>query len=270
MNNKIIALLMVAALTFGFFLLPKDDPTITLMATTTTRDSGLLDHLIPELEKDTGLKLRVIAFSTGKVLRSAREGNADIILVHDPIAEKAFMKEGYGSERVEVMQNDFVIVGPDSDPANVQFSTSATQAFKNIASSNAPFVSRGDESGTHKAELRIFNAAGIENNRFASERFIITGAGMGRSLNIASEKSAYILTDRATWLTFQNKTNLKILYRGNKLLENIYSIITVSHYIHSHISADTQKIILNWFNSPRAKNMIKNFKYEERILFTPL
>ncbi|MDG1438327.1 MAG: substrate-binding domain-containing protein, partial [Emcibacteraceae bacterium] len=176
-----------------------NDNKFTIMATTTTRDSGLLPHIIKELKKDTGIDITVVAFGTGNVLRSAMDGNADIIMVHDTLAELSFMNEGYGVERYPLMQNDFVLVGPTNDPANITSSNSATEALEKIINSNSLFVSRGDESGTHKAEMRIFKSARIDFRDLSSNQYTITGSGMGRTLTIASEKSAYVLTDNATW-----------------------------------------------------------------------
>lgn len=240
------------------------------MATTTTQDSGLLGVIIPELEKDTGLKINVVAFGTGKVLRSAMDGNADLILVHDPTSEQEFMDQGYGTKRIPIMRNDFVIVGPASDPAGVNGSVSAPQAFLAIFKTNSLFVSRGDESGTHKAELRIWQQSNAGPEQFASANYMPTGAGMGRSLNIAVEKSAYILTDNATWQTFQNKGDLSVLFDNDIVLKNIYSIISVNADQHAHISAKKQKIVLNWFNSMKSRRLIKNYKISGQPLFSPL
>ncbi len=243
---------------------------ITLMATTTTEDSGLLAVLIPQLEKDTGLKIQVVTFGTGKVLRSAKDGNADIILVHDPQSEKDFLSRGYAKERLEVMRNDFVLVGPKSNPAMINPDETITSAFDKIFEENAVFVSRGDESGTHKAEQRIWNAAGLNINNFSQSNYIVTGAGMGRSLNIAVEKPAYILTDRATWLTFKNRGNLAILNQNGKLLSNVYSVLSVNSQLHPHISEEHQTRIMNWFKSEKSRSIIRDFKFFDQPLFEPI
>lgn len=256
--------------TLIFINVNDDDNTIRMMATTTTRDSGLLPHLISELEKDTGLSVSVVAFGTGKVLRSAMDGNADIILVHDAVAEEEFMKAGYGIERYPLMQNDFVIVGQADDPANIHSSSSAAEAFKRIISSGSKFVSRGDESGTHKAEMRILESAKINLRTLSTDQYIITGSGMGRTLSIASEKSAYILTDHATWVSFKNKGNLKILFNNDPLLKNIYSVITVNAALFDHISIEKQALTINWFKSTKAAKTINNFYISEKPAFKAL
>ncbi|MBL4602177.1 MAG: substrate-binding domain-containing protein [Emcibacteraceae bacterium] len=261
--------LMVLFLAAKFLLNGQDQP-ITFMATTTTRDSGLLAVLIPALEKDTGLDIQVVAFGTGKVLRSAMDGNADIIMVHDQISEKKFMDEGYGSERLPIMQNDFVIIGPITDPANIGGSNTAIQAFDRIVQSKTPFVSRGDDSGTHKAELRIWQATMTDPGKISAANYVQTGAGMGRTLNIAIEKSAYSLTDRATWVTFQNKGSSIILFAGDEILKNIYSIISVNPELHEHISRKNQNLILKWFKSDQSRQLILNFKMNGTPLYNPI
>jgi tungstate transport system substrate-binding protein len=249
---------------------PDDTKNIILMATTTTRDSGLLSHLISELEKDTGLCVTVVTFGTGKVLRSAMDGNADIILVHDPVAEDTFMKKGYGEERFALMQNDFVIVGPTDDPANIKTSHAVTDAFARIYSSGSSFASRGDESGTHRAEQRILEQSNINPSFEFSDQYIITGSGMGRTLAIAVEKSSYSITDKATWLAYQNKGDLTVLYSSDLLLKNIYSIITVSPNLFNHISNKNQKIMMNWLKSPEATQTINNFQISGKSVFKTL
>lgn len=271
MKIKYVIFCLIMVATASYFMLREGvERPLTLMATTTTQDSGLLGVIIPELVRDTGLDVNVVAFGTGKVLRSAMDGNADLILVHDPISEQIFMDQGYGTERISIMQNDYVIVGPTTDPADLKNSPSARQAFEAIFKSNSLFVSRGDESGTHKAELRIWQQTNIEPDQFTSGKYMPTGAGMGRSLNIAVEKSAYILTDKATWLTFQNKGELSILFENDKLLNNIYSIISVNAERYPHISAENQKNIMNWFSSNKSKHLIENYKKSDQTLFTPI
>ncbi|MBT5072687.1 MAG: hypothetical protein HOJ34_08840 [Kordiimonadaceae bacterium] len=270
MKIKYLFLCAVIVAAFSYLLLAQDERPFTLMATTTTQDSGLLGILIPELEKDTGLDINVIAFGTGKVLRSAMDGNSDLIFVHDPYGEQIFMDQGHGTKRIPIMRNDFVIVGPSADPANIKNSLDAVQAFEAIFKSNSFFVSRGDDSGTHKAELRIWQKSTINPDQFIPGNYMPTGAGMGRSLNIAVEKSAYILSDHATWLTFQNKDDLSVLYENDVHLKNIYSIISVNADRHSHISAEKQNIVINWFLSNKSKQLIEDFKNKGKQLYFPL
>ena len=254
----------------GFLLLQEPKVPVTFMATTTTRDAGLLDIIIPELEKDTGLDINVVAFGTSKVLRSAADGNADIILVHDPINEKLFIEAGYGTERLSIMQNSFVIVGPPEDPAGVASATSANVAFQNIFNTRSSFVSRGDQSGTHNAEQRIWKKSKIDPTSMSGENYILTGSGMGRTLNIAVEKSAYVFTDRATWLTFKNKGDLILLFEDDPLLENVYSIVTVNPDKHTHISAQNQTLMLDWFKSVKLQKLLNDYKALGKPLFKPI
>ena len=237
------------------------------MATTTLRDSGLLSVLLPELQNDTGLEVQLVAFGTGKVLRSAADGNADVILVHDPVAELEFMELGYGSDRIPLFRNDFIIVGPENDPANISNSETAKDAFQKIKQSEQSFVSRADSSGTHQAELRIWNAAGILTDEISSGNYFETGTGMGRTINVAVEKSAYLLVDRATWLTFQNRGSLAILYANDPLLENIYSLILPNTERHTHISPNSQQLIIDWFRSAKARDLVDTYQIENQKLF---
>lgn len=269
-NAIVIAVCAFVIVTLYFICRSDNGNTIRMMATTTTRDSGLLSHLISELEKDTGLSVSIVAFGTGKVLRSAMDGNADIILVHDGVAEEEFMKAGYGAERYPLMQNDFVIVGPADDPANIHSYSSAIEAFQKIFTSGSKFASRGDESGTHKAELRILESAKINPDTLSTDQYIITGSGMGSTLSIAAEKSAYILTDYATWISFKNKGNLKILFNNDPLLTNIYSVITVNSALFDHISVKKQILTINWFKSAKAAKTINNFHISGKPAFKAL
>ena len=250
--------------------LNKNDRPITLMATTTTEDSGLLSVIIPQLEKDTGLNIQVVTFGTGKVLRSAKDGNADVILVHDPQSEKEFLSEGYAKERLPIMRNDFVLLGPQSNPAMINPDETIVTSFNKIFETNSAFVSRGDESGTHKAEQRIWKETGVDINNFSPNNYIVTGAGMGSSLNIAVEKPAYILADRATWLTFKNQGDLTILNQNGDLLENVYSVLAVNSQLHPHIPEDEQTRIMDWFKSEKSKSIIREFKFFDQPLFEPI
>lgn len=257
---------------FGLFLLTfirHDDTDLTLLATTTTQDSGILSHLVDAFEKESGLKLKTIAYGTGKVLRSAMDGNADVILVHDPLNEIAFMKEGFGKERISIMRNDFIIVGPSNDPAAVKLSNSASDAFKRIGTMSI-FVSRGDESGTHNAEKRIWEKLSIDQEKFEPESYITTGSGMGRTLGIAVEKNAYSLTDRATWLSYKNKGNLDILFENDNDFKNIYSVVSVNPKLFSHISSDNQNAFMKWIKSDQARKTIQNFEINNINPFNPI
>lgn len=259
MKNIVISTLVIITGLLLFMFAKKSDHDLTLMATTTTQDSGILSHIVDAFEKDSGLKIKVIAYGTGKVLRAAKDGNADIILVHDPLNEDIFMKGGFGKERISIMQNDFVIIGPNTDPAGVKMSNSARDAFKKIASKST-FVSRGDDSGTHNAEKRIWGKIPIYQVRTDPNNYIITGSGMGRTLGIAVEKEAYALTDRATWLSYKNKGKLSVLFENESDLENIYSVISVNPLLFDHISLKNQDIFMQWIKSQEARETIQNFQ----------
>jgi tungstate transport system substrate-binding protein len=266
-QSLFFSVIVVFIIIFLFQILKTNERPVTFMATTTTEDSGLLSVIIPALEQDTGLKIQVVTFGTGKVLRSAQDGNADIILVHDELSEKEFMNNGFGQERIPVLQNDFVLIGPKNDPFNIKNKPTITETFKTINEANLLFVSRGDESGTHKAEERIWLSANLNTASFNTDHYLNTGVGMGNTLNITVEKNAYTLTDRATWVTFKNKGNLDILFSEDILLRNIYSLITVNSNIHTHISSQKQQLILNWFKSEKFKSLISDYKVSNQSLF---
>ena len=268
--NKAVFIICLLGVVFTYFIVFKrDDHSLTLMATTTTQDSGFLSLFVERFEQDSGKNVKVIAYGTGKVLRSAKDGNADIILVHDPLNEAAFIKSGFGKERIPIMRNDFIIIGPTHDPAKIQSSLSAIDAFDRIAATSL-FVSRGDESGTHNAEKRIWEKTTTSQNQLAPEKYIVTGSGMGRTLGIAIEKDAYTLTDKATWLSYNNKGNLSILYENDPYFENIYSVISVNPNLFDHISLENQTIFMNWLKSNQAKNTIQNFEISDEKPYLPL
>jgi len=201
-------------------------PTLILATTTSTQDSGLLDVLVPLFEKQTGYRVKTVAVGTGAALQMGRDGNADVLLVHAPAAEKEFMEAGWGKDRFLVMHNDFVIVGPGADPAGIRGSPTAAEAFRRIAAASATFISRGDASGTHQLELKLWDKAGIDPKRQAW--YVESGQGMGATLTIASEKNAYTLTDRATYLAYRTSLKLEILVEGDPALLNVYHVITVN------------------------------------------
>ena len=229
------------------------NPEIILATTTSTRDSGLLDELLPLFEAATGYKVKMVAVGTGQALQMGQEGNADVLLVHAPKSEKEYMDGGFGKDRFLVMHNDFIVVGPAEDPAKITGSATTADAFKAIAAAKSIFVSRGDDSGTNKAELNLWKAAEITPE---GDWYLKTGQGMGDTLRIASEKAGYTLTDRATYLAMKDTLNLAIVYEGDKALLNIYHVITVNPdkwpnmnyegakaFADWLVSADTQKII---------------------------
>ena len=240
--------------------------TITVASTTSTEQSGLFSHLLPEAKKATGLDVKVVALGTGQALDMARRGDADVVFVHDQPAEEKFVAEGYGLKRQPVMYNDFIIVGPRNDPAGAKGNDVAV-ALQKIAAANAPFISRGDKSGTHAAENRYWAAAGLADKRGSGYREC--GCGMGPALNMASSANAYVLTDRGTWLSFKNRGDLAVLVEGDKRLFNQYGVIVVNPAKFPHVKpADAQKFV-DWLVSPAGQAAIAAYKINGEQLFFP-
>ncbi|MGH0035127.1 MAG: substrate-binding domain-containing protein [Myxococcota bacterium] len=242
---------------------------ITLASTTSTRNSGLLDAILPAFTRKTGIAVRVVAVGTGQALRLARRGDADVLLVHDTASEERFVAEGYGVERFAVMHNDFVIVGPGSDPAGVAGSTDAPAALARVARARAAFASRGDDSGTHKAELRLWQAAGLDPRRDSGTWYRETGSGMGATLNTAAAMDAYALTDRGTWIAFENRLDLEIVVEGDPRLYNPYGVILVSPERHPHVKAAEGQAFVDWMVSAEAQRLIAGFEIGGEPLFFP-
>jgi tungstate transport system substrate-binding protein len=238
---------------------------LILATTTSTQDSGLLDVLVPEFEKQSGYTVQTVAVGTGQALKMGEEGNADVLLVHAPASEKTFMEGGFGAERALVMHNDFIVVGPAGDPAGIKGGTSALKALKTIAAAGAPFVSRGDDSGTHKAELALWKKAEITPE---GEWYIETGQGMGATLKVAGEKTAYTLTDRATYLA--NPEGLEILVEGDAVLLNVYHVITVNPEKWPKVNVEGAKAFTQFMNDPDTQKLIGEFgvdKYGQPLFF---
>jgi len=244
-----------------------DTAFIHLATTTSTDNSGLLDTLLPAFEKDKAYKVKVISVGTGKALRLLREGDVDVVLVHARSAEDKLVAEGYGVNRRDVMYNDFVLVGPDSDPADIRGTADATNALSRIVASNSLFISRGDTSGTHKKELQLWEQAGISPQ---GQWYREAGQGMGKVLQIAGELDAYSLTDRGTWLAYRNKVPLVIVTEGDKRLFNPYGIIAANPARYPDANYSGAMALINWITSPAAQNMIGNFTIDEQRLFVPM
>lgn len=248
----------------------RSKPGIILATTTSLQDSGLLDFLIPLFEKQTGYRVQAIAVGTGQALKMGEEGNADVLFVHDPELEKLFMENGYGKDRALVMHNDFVIAGPASDPAKIK-GLPIVDAYKAIAEHRAVFISRGDDSGTHKAELALWNKAEINPQDSLTTWYLESGQGMGASLTIASEKNAYIFTDRATYLANKANLSLEILVEGDKALLNVYHVITVNPQKRPQVNYDGAIAFLKFLTTPEIQNIIGKYGDEEygQPLFIP-
>jgi tungstate transport system substrate-binding protein len=266
--HPLIYLLFVTALLFTChcFAQSAQHQTIRLATTTSTDNSGLLADILPAFTEATGYTVHVIAVGTGKALRMGRDGDVDIVLVHARALEDKFVTEGHGIKRYGVMYNDFVLVGPASDPAGIGKATSANTALKHIAEQQASFISRGDDSGTHKKELGLWQQSGINP---AGEWYREVGQGMGKVLQIASEMDAYTLTDRGTWLAYQARSPLKIAFEGDPLLFNPYGIIAVNPKRHPDINLKGANILIKWLISPDGQTRIGNFRIGENQLFTP-
>jgi tungstate transport system substrate-binding protein len=245
------------------------DRFIVVASTTSTEQSGLFSHLLPAFERDTGIKVRVVALGTGQALDLARRGDADVVFVHDQTAEERFVAEGFGVTRRPVMYNDFVLVGPKSDPAKVAGGKDILEAMRKVAAAQATFVSRGDKSGTHAAELRYWKDAGVDLDAKKGAWYKDTGSGMGPTLNTASSMNGYVLTDRGTWLSFKNRGDLAILVEGDKRLFNQYGVILVNPARHAHVKKDLGRQFIDWVTGPKGQLAIASYKIGGQQLFFP-
>ena len=239
---------------------------ITMASTTSTEQSGLFGHLLPEFRKAAGVDVKVVAVGTGQAIDMARRGDADVLFVHDRAAEEKFVAEGFAAQRHPVMYNDFVLVGPATDPARVRGNDIA-EALKKIAAANASFVSRGDKSGTHAAELRFWNQAGLAGAKGGGYKEC--GCGMGPALNIGASSNAYVLADRGTWLSFRNRGNLAVLVEGDKRLFNQYGVMVVSPQKHPHVKAAEAQRFVDWILSPAGQQAIAAYRIGGEQLFFP-
>jgi tungstate transport system substrate-binding protein len=245
------------------------DRFITVASTTSTEQSGLLGFLLPVFEKEIGIKVRVVALGTGQALDLARRGDADVVFVHAKAAEEKFLAEGHGVKRYPVMYNDFVLIGPKSDPAKVAGGKDIVEALKKIRSAQAPFVSRGDKSGTHMAELDLWKASGVDLEQAKGPWYRDTGQGMGPALNTAASMNAYLLADRATWLAFRNRGDLAILVEGDRRLYNQYGVILVNPDKHPTVKKDLGQKFIDWLISPAGQKAIADYKINGEQLFFP-
>lgn len=241
---------------------------IVVASTTSTEQSGLFKHLLPAFEAKTGIAVKVVALGTGQALDAARRGDADVVLVHDRPAEEKFLAEGFATQRQDVMYNDFVVVGPKADPARVR-GNDVVAAFGKLAAAKTPFVSRGDRSGTHSAELRTWKEAGIDLNAVKGEWYRDVGQGMGPALNAASALDAYILADRGTWLSFKNRGELTILVEGDKRLFNPYGVMLVNPSKYPSVKAKEGQAFVDWLVSPEGQAAIASYKIAGEQLFFP-
>ncbi|MGO1690043.1 MAG: substrate-binding domain-containing protein [Halomonas sp.] len=265
--NKTTAVLTAGALglTWSSTLLAADDY-ITLASTTSTENSGLFDAIIPTFTEETGIDVHVVAVGTGQAFEIGRRGDADSLLVHDTVGEEQFVADGYATERLDVMYNDFVIVGPSDDPAGISDSESISDAMQLVAESGSPFASRGDDSGTHRAELRLWEDAGVTPQ---GEWYRELGSGMGPTLNTAAGMNAYTFTDRATWVAFENPQDLTLLFEGDEALFNQYGSLLLSAERHPHLKHDLAAQWHAWLVSDEGQQAIADYAVDGQQLFFP-
>jgi tungstate transport system substrate-binding protein len=246
-----------------------EDKFIIVQSTTSTQNSGLFEHILPNFTKKTGIDVRVVAVGTGHALKNAKNGDGDVVLVHSRPDEEKFVAEGWGVKRRDVMYNDFIIVGPAADPAKISGLKDAVEGFKKIAETEAPFASRGDDSGTNKAELKLWQDAGIDPKPASGKWYLETGSGMGATLNTAVGKHAYALTDRGTWLSFANKDDFKVLVEGDPNLFNQYGVILVNPAKHPNVKAKEGQVFIDWLTGPEGQAAISSYKIDGQQLFFP-
>ena len=242
---------------------------IVVASTTSTENSGLYNFVLPRFSEQTGIEVRVVAVGTGQALHIAQNGDADVLLVHHRTSEDQFISQGYGVTRYDLMYNDYILVGPRDDPASVRFATNVIGAVQRIATNKNLFISRGDDSGTHKKELELWNQSGIDTTKVGNSWYQETGRGMGGTLNMASALDAYTLSDRATWLKFGNKGQLDILFQSDPPLFNPYGIILVNPEKHPHIKTRDGQTFIDWMLSETGQTLIANYRILGQQAFFP-
>jgi tungstate transport system substrate-binding protein len=262
--------LAAVALTLALASAPAlaQEKSIVVASTTSTQDSGLFGHILPLFKAKTGIEVKVVAQGTGQALDTARRGDADVVLVHAKVQEEKFVAQNFGVQRFDVMYNDFVIVGPKADPAGIK-GKGVPAALKAVADTSSPFVSRGDRSGTHAAELELWKAAGLDPAAAKPSWYREIGQGMGAALNTAGAMGAYVLSDRGTWISFRGKGDLQILVEGDKALFNQYGVILVDPARHPHVKKDLGQAFVDWLISAEGQNAIRSFRIKGQQLFFP-
>ena len=266
MNRYVLIASLFLTISFSAGANSDSDSLLRLATTTSTANSGLLDYLLPEFERDNPTRVQYVAVGTSKALRLGRDGDVDIVLVHARSAEQKFVEDGFGVERFDIMYNDFVLIGPHSDTAQIASSQSVFEALKKIHSTKSMFISRGDDSGTHKKELSLWQEIDYSPR---GDWYKSVGQGMGKVIQMANELDAYTITDRGTWLAYQAKSNLALLYQGDPPLFNPYGIIAVNPERHSHVNYAAAKSLIEWLISNRGQQLIGQFKVQGEQLFIP-
>jgi len=268
-RRELIALVTLASAVFAAPV-HAQDKSIVVSSTTSTQDSGLFSYILPLFKQKTGIDVKVVAQGTGQALDTGRRGDADVVFVHAKSAEQKFLAEGEGVKRYPVMYNDFVLIGPKSDPAGIKGMKDVSLALKTIKDKQAPFISRGDKSGTHIAELSLWNKdAGIDIDKDNGPWYKSIGQGMGAALNTAAASNAYGLSDRGTWISFKNKGDLVIVVEGDKRLFNQYGVMLVNPVKHPNVKKDLGQQFVDWLVSPEGQKAIANYKIDGQQLFYP-
>ena len=267
-NRTILIALVVSAIAFT---LPASatERFITVASTTSTQNSGLYEHILPNFTTRTGIAVRIVAVGTGQAIKLARNGDADVLFVHHKASEERFVADGFGVERFDVMYNDFVLVGPKADPAGVRDAADTSDALARIAAANSPFTSRGDNSGTHKKERELWQVAEVDVSMQSGSWYRETGSGMGATLNTAAGMDAYALTDRATWFKFKNRGTLEILAEDDERMFNQYGVILVNPARHPHIKHDLGQAFIDWLLSKDGQSAIGAYRLEGQQAFFP-
>lgn len=267
--KTVITIILMLTFCVNIIQVSAQEQSIIVQSTTSTANSGLYNYLLPKFKQDTGITVHVVAVGTGQAIKNAKNCDGDVLLVHAKSAEQKFIEQGFGVERFDVMYNDFVIVGPASDPARLQSAQSIEEAFKRIAESESVFLSRGDNSGTHKKELALWNSAAIDPKPSSGKWYRETGSGMGATLNVGVGMHAYVMTDRATWISFGNRQDFRILYQGDNQLFNQYGIIMVNPKRCPTVKTSPARTFIDWILSARGQQMIGNYKLQDKQLFFP-
>lgn len=269
LTRRMFSSLVMALMLAGASPAVAQDESIVVASTTSTQDSGLFDHILPAFKEKTGIDVKVVAQGTGQALDTARRGDADVVFVHAKAQEEKFIEEGFATERFDVMYNDFVLIGPKSDPAGISGTEDIAAALTAIKDKEAPFVSRGDKSGTHSAELNLWRVAGVDIEASKGAWYKEIGQGMGAALNTASAMNAYVLSDRATWLSFQNRGDLDIAVQGDKRLFNQYGVMLVNPEKHPSVKAEAGQLFIDWLLSQEGQDLIADYQIGGEQLFFP-
>jgi tungstate transport system substrate-binding protein len=268
-RRTLIAAAVLAATAFAVPCAQAQDKSIVVASTTSTQDSGLFEYLLPIFKQKTGITVKVVAQGTGQALDTGRRGDADVVFVHAKSAELKFLAEGQGVKRYPVMYNDFVLIGPKSDPAHLKGMKDVAKAFHVLKDKQIPFISRGDRSGTNIAELNLWKDAGIDINKDKGPWYKAIGQGMGAALNTAGASNAYVLSDRGTWIHFKNKGDLEIVVEGDKRMFNQYGVMLVNPEKHPNVKKELGQTFIDWLISPEGQKVIANYKIDGQQLFYP-